>query len=198
VWYNEQRMAYVSISRSAKSLLPNESSVGLRVTSLKWTGPDPEGSEALPTVPSQLEYKDEVPRTEDIGFIDEPSNLHCLETGNGIGPGDHLALDQPSAGHGVSGFREATQDIAERQKLQNMMPVSAPQVVKWEAARNTITDRSRPREHLTPIVISFQHSQLYLVLQSPMITVTLHHQLQSGPCLQGELQESGNTCVCKR
>ncbi|KAB8079477.1 meiosis specific protein Hop1 [Aspergillus leporis] len=109
-------------SQSCGTMNSGWHTVGLRVTSLKWTGPDPEGSEALPTVPSQLEYKDEVPRTEDIGFIDEPSNLHCLETGNGIGPGDHLALDQPSAGHGVSGFREATQDIAERQKLQNMMP----------------------------------------------------------------------------
>ncbi|KAB8273398.1 meiosis specific protein Hop1 [Aspergillus minisclerotigenes] len=90
--------------------------VGLRVTSLKWTGPDPEGSEALPTVPSDIEYTDEVPRADDIGFVDEPSNLRRTEAGN-----DHLALDQSLTYRDDSSFQEATQDIADRQKLQNMM-----------------------------------------------------------------------------
>ncbi|UDD55818.1 hypothetical protein AFCA_003405 [Aspergillus flavus] len=90
--------------------------VGLRVTSLKWTGPDPEGSEVLPTVPSDIEYTDEVPRADDIGFVDEPSNLRRTEAGN-----DHLALDQSLTYRDDSSFQEATQDIADRQKLQNMM-----------------------------------------------------------------------------
>ncbi|KAE8316400.1 meiosis specific protein Hop1 [Aspergillus transmontanensis] len=90
--------------------------VGLRVTSLKWTGPDPEGSEALPTVPSDIEYTDEVPRADDIGFVDEPSNLRRTEAGN-----DHLALDQSLTYRDDSSFQETTQDIADRQKLQNMM-----------------------------------------------------------------------------
>lgn len=104
-----------------KLLLPNESSVGLRVTSLKWTGPDPEGSEVLPTVPSDIEYTDEVPRADDIGFVYEPSNLRRTEAGN-----DHLALDQSLTYRDDSSFQEATQDIADRQKLQNMMQVCAP------------------------------------------------------------------------
>ncbi|KAB8204311.1 meiosis specific protein Hop1 [Aspergillus parasiticus] len=90
--------------------------VGLRVTSLKWTGPDPEGSEALPTVPSDIEYTDEVPRADDIGFVDEPSNLRRTEAGN-----DHLSLDQSLTYRDDSSFQETTQDIADRQKLQNMM-----------------------------------------------------------------------------
>ncbi|KAF7619638.1 meiosis specific protein [Aspergillus flavus] len=90
--------------------------VGLRVTSLKWTGPDPEGSEVLPTVPSDIEYTDEVPRADDIGFVDEPSNLRRTEAGN-----DHLALDQSLTYRDDSSFQEATRDIADRQKLQNMM-----------------------------------------------------------------------------
>ncbi|KAJ1717398.1 meiosis specific protein Hop1 [Aspergillus flavus] len=90
--------------------------VGLRVTSLKWTGPDPEGSEVLPTVPSDIEYTDEVPRADDIGFVYEPSNLRRTEAGN-----DHLALDQSLTYRDDSSFQEATQDIADRQKLQNMM-----------------------------------------------------------------------------
>ncbi|KAE8339212.1 hypothetical protein BDV24DRAFT_136467 [Aspergillus arachidicola] len=90
--------------------------VGLRVTSLKWTGPDPEGSEALPTVPSDIEYTDEVPRADDIGFVDEPSNLRRTEAGN-----DHLALGPSLTYRDDSSFQETTQDIADRQKLQNMM-----------------------------------------------------------------------------
>ncbi|KAE8386892.1 meiosis specific protein Hop1 [Aspergillus alliaceus] len=95
--------------------------VGLRVTSLKWTGPDPEGSEALPTVPAQIEYNDEVPRSDDIGFIDKPSTLHQSKAGSGAGPNDQLDVDQSSTCHDASGFQEATQDIADRHKLQNMM-----------------------------------------------------------------------------
>ncbi|KAE8132254.1 meiosis specific protein Hop1 [Aspergillus pseudotamarii] len=95
--------------------------VGLRVTSLKWTGPDPEGSETLPTVPSQIEYTDEVSRADDIGFVDEPSDLCRIEAGNGADSGDHLVLDRSLTYHDDSSFQEATQDIADRRKLQNMM-----------------------------------------------------------------------------
>ncbi|KAE8148245.1 meiosis specific protein Hop1 [Aspergillus avenaceus] len=95
--------------------------VGLKVTSLKWTGPDPEGSEALPTIPSQLEYSDVVSRTEDIGFVENTSLLYRSETGKCAGSEGTPALNQSS--YCVSGsFQEATQDIAERQRLQMMMP----------------------------------------------------------------------------
>lgn len=46
-------------------------SVGLNVTSLKWTGPDSEGSEALPRIPPQIEYNDKVQRAADIGLANE-------------------------------------------------------------------------------------------------------------------------------
>lgn len=46
------------------------SSVGLNVTSLKWTGPDPESSEALPEVPDQIKYNETVERAVDIGPVD--------------------------------------------------------------------------------------------------------------------------------
>lgn len=47
------------------------SSVGLNVTSLKWTGPDPEGSEALPKIPLQIEYNDKIERAAAIGLGEE-------------------------------------------------------------------------------------------------------------------------------
>ncbi|OJJ40271.1 hypothetical protein ASPWEDRAFT_33619 [Aspergillus wentii DTO 134E9] len=78
--------------------------VGLQVTSLKWTGPDPEGSEAPPKIPLQIEYNDEVQRTADIGSSDKGSSIL-----NGLGSRN-------------GSFLEATQDITERQKLQMMIP----------------------------------------------------------------------------
>lgn len=46
-------------------------SVGLNVTSLKWTGPDSEDSEALPRIPPQIEYNDKVQRAADIELANE-------------------------------------------------------------------------------------------------------------------------------
>ncbi|ODM22937.1 hypothetical protein SI65_00526 [Aspergillus cristatus] len=79
--------------------------VGLNVTSLKWTGPDPEGSEALPKIPPQIEYNDKVQRAADIGLTSEEI------------PNPMLSRD--------GSFLEATQDIAERRKLQMMIPASS-------------------------------------------------------------------------
>ncbi|KAL5337908.1 HORMA domain-containing protein [Aspergillus crustosus] len=76
--------------------------VGLKVTSLKWTGPEPEDSEPIPPVPAEIEYKDVVPRTEDIGLDDEESK------------------PQSSQVEGIS--QEATQDVIERERLRMMVP----------------------------------------------------------------------------
>ncbi|KAL2814837.1 HORMA domain-containing protein [Aspergillus cavernicola] len=76
--------------------------VGLKVTSLKWVGPEPEVSESLPQIPSQIEYNDTVPRTADIGFENEESMLQSSQSGGSS--------------------QEATQDIAERERLRLMMP----------------------------------------------------------------------------
>lgn len=40
------------------------------MTSLKWTGQDPEGSEALPKVPDKIDYNDTVERAKDIDLAD--------------------------------------------------------------------------------------------------------------------------------
>ncbi|KAF4225365.1 hypothetical protein CNMCM6805_008610 [Aspergillus fumigatiaffinis] len=81
--------------------------VGLKVTSLKWTGPDPEGSEIVPKVPMDLEYRDVVHRSEDIGLSEEKINEDELKI-RSVRPTDMS--------------QEATQDINEREKLQMMIP----------------------------------------------------------------------------
>ncbi|KAL3475470.1 HORMA domain-containing protein [Aspergillus californicus] len=72
--------------------------VGLKVSSLKYIGQQPEA----PQIPTQMEYNDAVPRVEDIGFEDDESQL----------------LNSQSTGSS----QEATQDVAERERLQLMMP----------------------------------------------------------------------------
>ncbi|KAL6233160.1 hypothetical protein BDW75DRAFT_252170 [Aspergillus navahoensis] len=77
--------------------------VGLKVTSLKWIGPEPEESGSIPQIPAQIEYTDPVTRGEDIGIEDEERKL------------------QSSQGE-VGSSQEATQDVVERERLQSMMP----------------------------------------------------------------------------
>ena len=52
-------------------------SVGLKVTSLKWTGPDLEDSEAPPKIPQQIEYRDRVKREAEIERVDG-ENYPCI------------------------------------------------------------------------------------------------------------------------
>ncbi|KKK13584.1 hypothetical protein AOCH_002751 [Aspergillus ochraceoroseus] len=75
--------------------------VGLKVTSLKWTGPEPEGSDSLPQIPPNLEYKDTVPRSDDIGVEDCSKQQKSTDGGN---------------------LHEVTQDVAERERLRMMIP----------------------------------------------------------------------------
>lgn len=57
-------------------------SVGLRVTSLKWTGPVREDPDASPEIPQEIDYPDTVPRAVDIGFDEEkPRNGSMSENG---------------------------------------------------------------------------------------------------------------------
>lgn len=46
------------------------SSVGLKVTSLKWIGQEPKGSEAFPRVQEKIEYNDTVERVKEISIAD--------------------------------------------------------------------------------------------------------------------------------
>lgn len=97
-------------------------SVGLNVTSLKWTGPDPEGSEALPKIPSQIEYNDKVQRAAEIGLTSE-------EIPNPMLSRDGTVAETPTPQSSmltwtlIGSFLEATQETAERRKLQMMIPV---------------------------------------------------------------------------
>ncbi|KAL4972544.1 HORMA domain-containing protein [Aspergillus desertorum] len=77
--------------------------VGLKVTSLKWIGPEPEESESIPQIPAHIEYTDAVTRGEDIGLEDEERKL-------------------PSSQGEAGSSQEATQDVVERERLQSMMP----------------------------------------------------------------------------
>ncbi|KAL4965023.1 putative meiosis specific protein Hop1 [Aspergillus stella-maris] len=77
--------------------------VGLKVTSLKWIGPEPEASDPIPQIPADIEYKDAVPRTEDIEFDDAESQLQASQ-------------------NEVRSSQEAAQDV-ERERLQRIVPV---------------------------------------------------------------------------
>lgn len=101
----------------------NQGSVGLKVTSLRWIGPEPEGSDPLPQIPAEIEYKDAVPRAEDIGFEDEEGKLQASQN-EGISPLPILGLSLTLMCLTVGSSQEATQDVAERERLQLMMPVS--------------------------------------------------------------------------
>ncbi|KAL2809897.1 HORMA domain-containing protein [Aspergillus granulosus] len=78
--------------------------VGLKVTSLKWVGPE---VESIPQIPAQIEYKDTVPRIADIGFEDE---------------GSKLISTLPRGQSSQEETREATQDAVERERLKLMLP----------------------------------------------------------------------------
>lgn len=117
------------------------------MTSLKWTGPDPEGSEIVPKVPMDLEYRDVVHRSEDIGLAEEKINeddlkIRCKNC--------HLKSDDFRRGLPLTAVRstdmsqEATQDITEREKLQMMIPVSSPIEIM---SIDYIAHQIRPRGH---------------------------------------------------
>lgn len=59
------------------------SSVGLKVTSLKWTGPDLEGSEAPPKIPEQIEYRDKMKREAEIERVNGESRPRILMSRDG-------------------------------------------------------------------------------------------------------------------
>ncbi|KAL4881940.1 HORMA domain-containing protein [Aspergillus karnatakaensis] len=106
--------------------------VGLKVTSLKWTGPEPEESEAIPPVPAEIEYKDVVPRAADIGLDDEESKRQS-----------------PPVQAGIS--QEATQDVIERERLQRMMPsqevpYSDSDLVATQPAKSIPTETQKAEE----------------------------------------------------
>lgn len=104
-------------------------SVGLRVSSMKWTGPEPEGSEALPQIPPDLEHTDVVQRMDDVGFREKESEaaINVVEKSNstnkdGSSTRDHVVSSTPS--QEADDSVETTQDAAERLQLEGMLRVS--------------------------------------------------------------------------
>ncbi|RAL03820.1 putative meiosis specific protein Hop1 [Aspergillus ibericus CBS 121593] len=101
--------------------------VGLKVTSLKWTGPEPEGSEAPPQIPPDLEYNDPVQRLEDIGLENKEDIMRTLgrrnstSTENRSRPDDNLPLSPQRTNDNVV----STQDLIEKHQLQMMLPSQA-------------------------------------------------------------------------
>ncbi|PYH94719.1 hypothetical protein BO71DRAFT_409099 [Aspergillus ellipticus CBS 707.79] len=113
--------------------------VGLKITSLKWTGPEPEGSEAPPQVPPGLEYNDAMRRMEDIGFEDKEDMLRTMGSIPSVAvenPGPAVE-DRPCAtedlpeappqrtddlAEGTQDLAEGTQDLADKLQLQMMLP----------------------------------------------------------------------------
>ncbi|PKY00797.1 putative meiosis specific protein Hop1 [Aspergillus campestris IBT 28561] len=127
--------------------------VGLKVTSLKWTGPDPGAFEAPPQVPMDMEYSDTAQRSDDIGFPEDvsrgkesPTNASAKDNSQSSAD-QQMELESPheeqssqeaaQAGQKIvesmsptrpeippESFdsEEATQDKAERIKLQMMLP----------------------------------------------------------------------------
>lgn len=60
-------------------------SVGLKVTSLKWTGPEPD-PDASPEIPQEIEYRDAVPRAADIGLPNDDMSRNSSRSENGMTP----------------------------------------------------------------------------------------------------------------
>ncbi|KAL5355156.1 HORMA domain-containing protein [Aspergillus floccosus] len=83
--------------------------VGLKVTSLKWTGPEPEGSEAPPRIPAQLEYNDVVRRADDIEC---PDGIEALATTGDAPLGRHISTDS---------FEGTSQDLRILERLKSML-----------------------------------------------------------------------------
>lgn len=113
--------------------LSNPCSVGLKVTSLKWTGPDPEAFEAPPQVPMDIEYSDSAHRSDDIGFPEDASrgqesSIDASSKNNPQSSADHpMALESP---HKEENPQEATQDSQQidettLQEERELPPVSS-------------------------------------------------------------------------
>lgn len=135
--------------------LSNPCSVGLKVTSLKWTGPDPGAFEAPPQVPMDIEYSDTAQRSDDIGFPEDvfrgqESPINASAKDSSQSSADRLmtmesphkdentqeaapdsqkivgntSQERPEIPPESLDSEEATQDKAERIKLQLMLPAS--------------------------------------------------------------------------
>ncbi|KAL1859932.1 hypothetical protein Plec18170_001879 [Paecilomyces lecythidis] len=94
--------------------------VGLKVTSLKWTGPEQDGSENVAQVPSNLQYTDDISRTEEIGI----SSNDAMQIGTEQSMCSHEFTEVAQRLTRADSSQESTQarhDAEEKLRLQKMM-----------------------------------------------------------------------------
>ena len=131
-------------------------SVGLNVTSLKWTGPDSEGSEALPRIPLQIEYNDKVRREADIELANEEiSSLTLSRNGTGTEiPAPFQSMltwlfDRKLPGSDSRHCRKAEVADDDSCEVLVMMIYSMQILIDWQKDSGVILSRQRSRSHTT-------------------------------------------------
>ncbi|OJJ49137.1 hypothetical protein ASPZODRAFT_61443 [Penicilliopsis zonata CBS 506.65] len=116
-------------SQSCGSMTTADHKVGLRVTSMKWTGPDLEGSDAAPAIPEDIEYHDEVVRGSDIGFPEDEELSSQAEKAKNKNEGTTQSTsihgDMSQVAESSLESTQARQDIMGKQRLQQMIPTSS-------------------------------------------------------------------------
>ncbi|GKZ21015.1 DNA binding protein [Aspergillus brasiliensis] len=112
-------------SQSCGQMNSGRHTVGLKVTSLKWIGPEPGGAEAVPQIPPDLEFNDPVRRMKDIGFDDKEDILRTLGGSGSASMENCLRQDTDlrlSLCQEAEKERVSTQDLVEKHQLQMMLP----------------------------------------------------------------------------
>ncbi|EAW06931.1 putative meiosis specific protein Hop1 [Aspergillus clavatus NRRL 1] len=154
-------------------------SVGLKVTSLKWVGPDPEGSEAVPKVPTDLEYRDVVQRSEDIGLADGGS-LEGSQIHESVNP----AGEPP---------QEATQDVTERNRLQTMIPTQGtPSYMDSQLVPTQPINPSVAVDHDSSNIVNSDHK--FELSEQKISEIQEHLKSRNGS--PGKNQERTIRCQC--
>ncbi|RAH55830.1 meiosis specific protein Hop1 [Aspergillus piperis CBS 112811] len=112
-------------SQSCGQMNSGRHTVGLKVTSLKWTRAEPEGAEPLPQIPPDLEFNDPVRRTKDIGFDDKEDILRTLGGSGSLSMENGLRQDTDlclSLCQKAENEKVSTQDLVDKHQLQMMLP----------------------------------------------------------------------------
>ncbi|PYH35035.1 putative meiosis specific protein Hop1 [Aspergillus neoniger CBS 115656] len=112
-------------SQSCGQMNSGRHTVGLKVTSLKWTGSEPEGAEPLPQIPPDLEFNDPVRRSKDIGFDDKDDILRTLGGSGSLSMENGLRQDTDlclSLCQKTENEKVSTQDLVDKHQLQMMLP----------------------------------------------------------------------------
>lgn len=118
------------------------SRVGLRVTSLRWLGRDPDDQENVPSIPSNLSYGDEVFRDEEVGFT-EGSKDSCnsmsghdqMEVSDDRLDASQMSVSTSNALHSIPLSTQTRHDHVERNMLRNMLEVRSLKVQRLTSCK---------------------------------------------------------------